>query len=137
MELRDLLLQLNNPARPWLIRDGASEGADLVAEWKSDDPDWRQVFDDLAVALTFQIHLRLDGQRRELRAVDRLVEWRRDAEEPLQWVECHDTGDLRLSWSGNSNCQHYQITTDDIKMLIQQCVADAGWTYRADTVPEV
>ena len=63
-ELHGCLLQLNSPARPWLIRDGVPEGVDLVAEWKSGDPDWRQVLEDLAVALTFQIHLRLDADNR-------------------------------------------------------------------------
>ncbi|MEZ0052713.1 hypothetical protein ABIA30_003735 [Mycobacterium sp. MAA66] len=134
MELRDRLLGLNNPARPWLIRDGAGEEVDLVAQWKSDDPDWRQVLEDLSVVLTFQVHLRLDVEAREVHAVDRLVEWRRDPEDPRHWLEFHDTGDLHLSWSGNSNCQHYLITTDDIKVPIQGCAADAGWVYRVDVV---
>lgn len=129
MNLHDRLLQLNSPARPWLIRDGAAEGVDLVAEFKSDDPDWRQVLEDLAVALSYQIQLRLDAEQRLLHAVDHLVEWRQDAEG--QWLECHDTGDLQRFWSGNSNCMHHLITTDDIKLPIQQCAADAGWTYRA------
>ena len=126
-ELHGCLLQLNSPARPWLIRDGVPEGVDLVAEWKSGDPDWRQVLEDLGVALTFQIHLRLDADNRLVHAVDHLIEWRQDAEG--QWIECHDTGDLQLFWSGNSNCMHHLITTDDIKIPIQQCAADAGWTY--------
>ncbi|MDR3659443.1 MAG: hypothetical protein P4L86_03340 [Mycobacterium sp.] len=127
--MRDRLLSLNSPSRSWLIRDGTAEGADLVAEWKSDDPDWRQVFEDLSVALTFQVHMCLDAEKRELRVLDHLVEWRRGPEEPPQWMECHDTGDLHLSWSGNSNCLRYLITTDDIKCPIRRCVADAGWTY--------
>ncbi len=128
-QLRKLLLRLNNPMRPWLIRDGSPEGADLIAEWKSDDPDWRQVLEDLAVPLTFQIHLRLDVRTRELLARDRLVQWRRDADDRL--VEYRDAGDLYLSWSGNSNCRHHVITTEDIKIPVQQCVDDAGWSYRA------
>ncbi|MUM06468.1 hypothetical protein FZI93_02440 [Mycobacterium sp. CBMA361] len=129
--MRDRLLQLNSPTRPWSIRDGGPEDVDLVAEWKSDDPDWRQVLEDLAVALTFQTHLRLDTEQRLLHAVDHVVEWRPDPEAPGQWVECHDRGDLQLFWSGNSNCMHYLLTTDDIKIPIQQCAADAGWTYQA------
>jgi hypothetical protein len=132
--MRERLLSLNNPSSPWLIRDGAAEGVDLVAEWKSDDPDWRQVFEDLAVALTFQVHMRVDPERREVRLLDHLVEWRRDPEEPGQWMEFHDTGDLHLSWSGNSNCLRYLITTDDIKTPIRECVADAGWRCRLDGV---
>ena len=42
----------------------------------------------------------------------------------------HDTGDLQLFWSGNSNCMHHLITTDDIKIPIQQCAAAAGWAYQ-------
>jgi hypothetical protein len=129
-ELRDRLLRLNNPAIAWLVRDGSPEGVDLIAGWKSDDPDRRQVLEDLSVALTFQIHLRLDVAAQELLVQDWLVDWRRDPEDPQQWIEYRDTGNLHLSWSGNSNCQHHLITTDDIKVLIQQCVADAGWAYR-------
>lgn len=134
MNLRDRLLGLNNPARPWLVR--ADADADLVIEWKADDPDWRQILEDLAVSLTFQIQLRLDTDTRELRVLDRLVQWRRNPEEPGQWEECQDTGDLRLSWSGNSNCRHYLITTDDIKGVVQQCAAEAGWAYRVDVCAE-
>ena len=127
MELRDGLLRLNTPARPWLIHDGAAQGVDLIAEWKSDDPDWRQVFEDLEVALTYQVHLRLDVELSALCMVDHLIEWQRDAESG-QLVERHDSGDLRLSWSGNSNCMHYLLSTEDIKAPIRQCAADMGWT---------
>lgn len=130
MDLRDRLLRLNSASRPWLIHASGPEGVDLTAGWKSDDPDWRQVLEDLAVALTFQIHLRLEPDTRELLVQDQMVEWRRDPDDPLQWIEYRDTGNLQLAWSGSSNCQHHLITTDDIKIPIQQCVADAGWTYR-------
>jgi len=93
--LHDGLLQLNSPARPWLIRDGAADGVDLVAEWKSDDPDWRQVLEDLAVVLTFQIHLRLDGERREVHAVDHVVEWRHDAEGSITMASMPQGGSVR------------------------------------------
>jgi hypothetical protein len=130
VDLRDRLLRLNSASRPWLIHASGPEGVDLTAGWKSDDPDWRQVLEDLAVALTFQIHLRLEPDTRELLVQDQMVEWRRDPDDPLQWIEYRDTGNLQLAWSGSSNCQHHLITTDDIKIPIQQCVADAGWTYR-------
>lgn len=128
LELHDRLLALNGPARSWLIRDGDAQGVDLIAEWKSGDPDWRQVLEDLAVALTFQMHLRLDPDNRELVVQDHLVQWRRGPDD--RWIEYRDTGDLYLTWPGNSNCRHHLITTDDIKIPIQRCVADADWGYR-------
>ena len=130
MELRDRLLRLNTPARPWLIRDGAAQGVDLIAEWKSDDPDWRQVLEDLDVALTYQVHLRLDAELSALSMVDHITEWQRDAESG-QLVERRDSGDLWLSWSGNSNCMRYLLSTEDIKAPIRRCGADVGWTCRS------
>ena len=131
MDVRDRVLDLNSPARPWQIRDGSPEGVDLVAEWKSDDPDWRQVLEDLSVALTFQIHLRVDHEHRCLWGTDHVIEWGRDPEDPRAWMEFRDQGDLQLSWSGNSNCQHHAISTEDIKISIAQCVSGIGWTYAA------
>lgn len=129
MDLRDRLLSLNDPGRPWLIRDGALDGTDLVAEWNADDPDWRQVLEDLAVVLTFQVRIQLDAQASELCLVDHIVEWQRDPESG-QLIERRDSGDLWLSWSGNSNCRHYLLSTEDIKAPIRECATDAGWTCR-------
>jgi len=127
-QLRERLLQLNDPAIAWLIRDGSPDGVDLIVEWKTDDPDWRQVLEDLEVPLSYQMHLHLDPDTRELLFHDRLVQWRRDIDD--RWVECCDTGDLHLVWSGNSNCRHYLISVEHIKVAIWQCVHDVGWDYR-------
>lgn len=42
-EVRAALLALGGPEVPWAVRDGAAEGAGLVAEWRIREPAWRGV----------------------------------------------------------------------------------------------
>ena len=43
-DLRTALLALNRDTSPWIVRDGAPENCDLVAEWKIVDARWYEIF---------------------------------------------------------------------------------------------
>ena len=43
-DTRTALLALNRPDLPYVIRDGAPEDADLVAEWRLAEPTWQGFF---------------------------------------------------------------------------------------------
>lgn len=72
--LRDELMLLNRQSNPFQVIDGDSARADLVAEWKIVDAEWRQVFLKAGLKKVFRIYLRLDEDKHEVRAVDREYE---------------------------------------------------------------
>lgn len=75
LELRDRLLALNSPDRPFTVRDG--EESDLVAEWKIVDSSWWGVFSKAGLKKTYRLLLALDADKREVRAFEEegAVEW--------------------------------------------------------------
>jgi hypothetical protein len=132
-ELRDRLLRLNNPALAWLVRDGSPEKVDLIAEWKGDDPAWRRIFDAVSVNLTFQVHMRFNPEKTELRVQDRMVDWKldRDLDSPNRLVETHESGNLKIETTGSVDGTKYSFNTVEIKDAIKQTVTSSGWTHRA------
>ena len=76
--LRDSLLSINRDTAPYLVRDGALEGVDIVAEWKIVDAQWYEVFAKAGIERLFKVLMRFDETKAEVRAVDQewSVEWR-------------------------------------------------------------
>lgn len=130
-ELWQRLMRLNDPRAPWHVRGGAPEGVDLVAEWKSEDPVWRPIFDEINLNETFQIHMRFDHEKSELRAKDKMLEWRQSSDDPLRRVRADVSGDLHVTASVTVNGHHYEFDTDYMKNPIRDTVTSSGWTYRA------
>lgn len=137
--LRDRLLGLNNPAIPWLVRDGSPEGVDLIAEWKGADPAWRRVFDGVNLNLTFQVHMRFNAAKQELRVQDRMTDWTRDTDidSPNRLVETHKSGNLVIETVGSVDGTKYSFTTAEMKDAIKQTVTGSGWTHRSMTMRKV
>ncbi|MEV6104911.1 hypothetical protein AB0M28_09370 [Streptomyces sp. NPDC051940] len=78
-DLRAALLALDSPDLPWLVRDGAPEDADLVAEWRMAEPRWQGVFYDSQLTRSFRIRMRLVPEDNVVRALDEHWE--------VTWVE--------------------------------------------------
>ena len=76
--LRERLLAVNRDTAPFIVRDGAPEGVDLVAEWKIVDAHWYEIFAKAGLERVFKVLMKFDEGRGEVRAVDRewQVEWR-------------------------------------------------------------
>ncbi len=47
-EIRAALLAVNRPTAPFVVRDGAPEKVDIVAEWRIVDASWRETFANAA-----------------------------------------------------------------------------------------
>src|SRR5262247_3533610 len=77
-EVRADLMAVNRPTAPFVVRDGAPERVDLVAEWRIVDAAWYEIFAKASLTKVFKILMRLDEQKHEVRAVDQEweVEWR-------------------------------------------------------------
>ena len=71
-EVRKRLLSMNRPTSPYRVIDGAAEGVDVIANWKSADASWKEIFTKADSAKTSEsIFMKLDPEKHEVRAVDR------------------------------------------------------------------
>src|SRR5262245_12338619 len=77
-EVRADLMAVNRPTAPFIVRDGAPENVDLVAEWRIVDARWYEIFAKAGLTKVFKVLMKFDESAREVRAVDQewSVEWR-------------------------------------------------------------
>lgn len=64
------LLGLNGPEVPYVVRDGAPEGADLMAEWRMMEPAWQTFFARTQLSRAVQIRMRLVPEQHEVRVIE-------------------------------------------------------------------
>ncbi|OIJ91031.1 hypothetical protein BIV25_30320 [Streptomyces sp. MUSC 14] len=76
-ELREALLGLDQPDRPYVIRHGGGKRCDLLAEWRLTEPVWKQVFVQSRISHAGWIRMRLDHREHELRALEEQWEVKR------------------------------------------------------------
>jgi hypothetical protein len=133
-EVRTDLLAVNRPAAPFIVRDGAPENVDLVAEWRIVDATWYEIFAKAGLA-------KVDEQAREARAVDQKwsVEWRAGVPILSLAAEAFRGQTKEFSFGtafafteqgsfGEVYC--YRFSTAEIKTPLQDVVTKAGWTWR-------
>ena len=140
-EVRKRLLSVSRPTAPWRVIDGASEGVDLIGEWKIVDASWNASFARAGLTKTFNIFMRLHPEAHEVRAVDR--------EYTISWAAGLPTVRLAVSaFRGQSQTiefgkayaftetlapgqvYNYRFDTNEIKKPIQESVNSCGWTYK-------
>jgi hypothetical protein len=140
-EVRKRLLSVSRPTAPWRVIDGASEGVDLIGEWKIVDASWNAIFARAGLTKTFNIFMRLHPEAHEVRAVDR--------EYTISWAAGLPTVRLAVSaFRGQSQTiefgkayaftetlapgrvYNYRFDTNEIKKPIQESVNSCGWTYK-------
>jgi hypothetical protein len=141
------LLYINRPTAPYKISRAKSEGADVVAEWKMEDPAWRQHFAHAKVAKVVRILLKTHEDTREVHALDQefTVTW--EGQTPkLTGASSFLIGVTpTFSFSSNppaftekvceGNIQNYCFTTAELKEPLQEAVTECGWTYRPVSKP--
>ena len=135
------LKALNRKTAPWRIIDGASEGVDLIAEWKIVDAKWYEIFAKAGLTKVFRIFLKLDEANRHVRAQDREyeVEWRAG----VPSLSIAAKGFKGQKWSKEYEASYgitedfsigvqykYFFETSEIKKPIQEAVVACGWTYK-------
>ncbi|MFF7238713.1 hypothetical protein [Streptomyces collinus] len=140
-EVRAALLEVSGPATPHVVRDGAAEGADLVAEWRIRDPAWHTFFARTQVSRTLQIRMRLVPESREVRALDR--EWE------VTWIGStprlalpaeQSRGQVKTvsrRWTVERGAdgrlqktEEFLFDSAELKTPLQEAVLGAGWTWR-------
>ncbi|WP_460070125.1 hypothetical protein [Streptomyces sp. YKOK-I1] len=139
-EVQTALLGLNNPAVPYVIRDGRAEGADLVAEWRIQDPAWRTFFVRTQVSRVFQVRMRLVPEKSEVRSLDQQYEvtWAGDTPRLAIAAEAQrgqvqtvsKTWTLGRNSDGNLGAtETFSFDSSDLKNPLRDAVTGAGWTW--------
>ncbi len=138
-EVRTELLGLSRPDTPYVVRYGAPEGADLVAEWRLREPAWHTVFARTQMRVALQVRMRLIAADHEVRALDR------------QWEVTWAGGTPKLALSGETSrgqvttvsrrktigrgsdgglemTETFHLDNSVLKKALQETVLEAGWT---------
>lgn len=135
------LKALDRDTAPWRIVDGASEGVDLIAEWKIVDARWYEIFAKASLTKVFRIFLKLDDEKKHVRAQDREYEvsWRLGVP-TLSIAASGFKGQSTSVQFGTSygfkedlslgQQYHYFFKTSEIKGPIQEAVTACGWVYK-------
>ena len=140
-DVRAALLAINRPTAPFIIRDGAPENVDLVAEWKIVDATWYEIFAKAGLKKVFKILMRLDDQAKDVRAVDQewSVEWRAGTPSLSLSAEGFRGQKTEISFGtayafketgGYGQVYEYAFNTKELKAPLQEAVNKAGWTWR-------
>lgn len=141
-EVKIRLLALNRPTAPFRIIEGASEGVDLVAEWKIVDAQWYEIFAKANLTKVFRIFMKFDTVKHELRVQDHeySVSWRAGVPSISLAVSTFK-GQMTSVEFGTAygftetlapgQIYKYRFNTNELKKPIQEALSALGWTYRA------
>jgi hypothetical protein len=140
-EVRADLLAVNRATAPFVVRDGAPENVDVVAEWRIVDATWYEIFAKAGLKKVFKILMKFDEQAREVRAVDqeRSVEWRAGvpilslAAEAFRGQTKEFSFEMAFAFTEQGSfgeVYRYKFSTAEIKTPLQDAVTKAGWTWR-------
>ena len=140
-ELRSRLLGVNRDTAPFVVRDGAPEGVDLVAEWKIVDAQWYEIFAKAGTERVFKVLMKFDESRGEVRAVDQewSVEW--SAGIPSLSVAASAFRGQKMEMSFGTayaftenlsygQVYNYRFDTREIKKPLIQAAQQAGWGWK-------
>ena len=138
--VRAALLATNRPSAPFLVRLGAEQEGDLVAEWRIVDANWYEIFAKAGLEKAFKVLMRFDAATHELRAVDQewSVEWRagvpklslsasgfRGQKTEIEFGKAYGFTE-KLSVGEIYN---YRFNTAELKQPLQKAVAANGWRW--------
>ncbi|MFF2524099.1 hypothetical protein [Streptomyces liangshanensis] len=140
-EVREALLGLNQPDVPYVIRDGAAHGADLVAEWRMAEPAWQSLFADSRLTRAVRIRMRVARESHEVRAVEEQWEVTRVGDPPrLVTSSKYTRGPDRTvsrQWTiGRGESGRLEATeisrfdSGELRRPLQDAVLALGWTWR-------
>jgi hypothetical protein len=140
-EVRADLLAVNRPTAPFIVRDGAPENVDLVAEWRIVDASWYEIFAKAGLKRVFKVLMKLDGKAKEVRSVDQewSVEWHAGVP-TLSVAATASRGQSRQVSFGRlygitkqgslGEVYRYNFSTAEIKAPLQDVTTKAGWVWR-------
>jgi hypothetical protein len=134
------LLAVNRPGASFAVRDGRSDGVDLVADLKFADQDWYRYFAKLSPRTAFRIFLRLDESCAEVRGHEQECQV-----EQLAGVFYYAKVEAlrrgrplpeQRSWVFEHGLPHRApaLSSHPVLHQLRAVVTEAGWAWRA--VPE-
>ncbi|WP_031095606.1 hypothetical protein [Streptomyces sp. NRRL S-15] len=140
-ELRRALLGLNGPDVPYVIRDGAAHDADLVAEWRIDEPAWQTFFIGSRLTHAVRIRMRLADEGTEVRAVEEQWEVTRVGNPPrFRTSAAYSRGagrTVRRRWTlqrGESGrleaTETFSFDSAQLTGPLRNTALESGWTWR-------
>ncbi len=140
-EVRAALLGVNRPDAPYVIRDGAPEDADLVAEWRMAEPAWQAVFVESQLSRAVRFRMRLVPEKHEVRALEESWEVTRVGHPPRleisgeytrgpdRTVSRHYTVERGES-GGLEATEIFRFSSADLRNPLQDAALESGWTWR-------
>lgn len=140
--LRQQLLAINRETAPFIIRDGAPEGCDLVAEWKIVDARWYEIFAKAGLEKTFKVLMKFDAAKGEVRSVDQewSVEWRAGVPYLALSAEAFRGQKVEMSFGtafafkeedlSFGKVYEYRFKTSEIKDPLVAAAQAAGWGWK-------
>lgn len=140
-EVRTALLGLNRPDLPYVIRDGAPEDADLVAEWRLAEPIWQPFFLQSQLSRAVRIRMRLVAENHEVRALQEGWEVSRVGNPPTLKISSQYTrgpgrtvsthrGIKRGDDGSREVAQTFRFDSSDLLDPLRDTVLMSGWTWR-------
>lgn len=140
-EVYRALMGINRDDAPFVVRDGTSEGVDLVAEWRVLEPAWYEHFRTFSAREYYSILLRLNPEKAEVRTTDqvRKVDWARGFPQLVHGAEATRGQDksVESSWTierdenGKLGLQRQAtFSTEEMKVPMRDTVLAHGWTWR-------
>ncbi|MFD5157636.1 hypothetical protein ACFWMJ_06125 [Streptomyces hawaiiensis] len=141
-EVRAALLGLARPDLPYVIRDGAAEGADVVAEWRTAEPAWQTLFVRSWLTRAVRFRMRLDREDHEVRVVEEGREVTRVGDPPRlrisgQYTRGPDRTVSRHYTVGRGESGRLEATETfrfdgaELRDPLRDVVLTAGWTWRS------
>ncbi|MEU6919045.1 hypothetical protein [Streptomyces olindensis] len=140
-EVRAALLGLNGPDVPYVVRDGAAEGADVVAEWRLAEPAWQTHFVQSRLSRAVRFRMRFVEDEHEVRVVEegrevtrvgnppRLSISRQYTRGPDRTVSRHYT--IGRGESGRLEAtETFRFDSAELRDPLRDTVLTSGWTWR-------
>jgi len=139
--LRERMLAANRDSAPFVIRDGAPEGVDMVAEWKIVDAKWYEIFAKAGIKRAFKVMMRFDEANGEVRAVDQewQVEWRAGVPHMSLSVQAFRGRKAEISFEtvyafredgSFGKVYEYSFSTRELKEPLIEAAHACGWDWR-------
>ncbi|MDQ1047884.1 hypothetical protein [Streptomyces sp. V4I2] len=141
-EVRTALLGLDRPDAPYVIRDGAPEGADLVAEWRVRDPAWENFFVRSQLSRAVRIRMRLVQDGHQVRALEEGWEVTRVGNPPRLAISKQYTRGpdrtvsrrytvQRGDSGGLEATETFRFDSGELRNPLRDAVLTSGWTWRS------
>ncbi|MPY61404.1 hypothetical protein [Streptomyces spongiae] len=141
-EVHAALLGVNQPDAPYVIRGGAAEEADLVAEWRVAEPAWQAFFVASQLTRAVRMRMRLVPEDQEVRVLEESWEVTRVGNPPqLKVSGAYSRGPDRTVSSryrvkrgdggGLEATETFRFDSSELRDPLQSAVLESGWTWRS------